>query len=134
MQRVLAAIAMLFGVATLVAGGRVLLGSDPGYAVYRPLLVYNTVMGLAYLAAGLLAWAHVQRGRNAAAGIFALNALVLGFVIYRYLGPGGVAVESVGAMTLRTAVWLVLFLALWWLSVRAGPGSAHEPPGRSRVS
>jgi hypothetical protein len=126
-QRVLAAVAVLFGVATLAAGGRVLLGADPGYAVYRPLLVYNTAMGLAYLVAGLLAWAHVRRGRNAAAAIFALNLLVLGFVAYRYLGPGGVAVESVGAMTLRTVVWLVLFLALGWLSVRVGPASANEP-------
>lgn len=118
MQRVLAAVAVLFGIATLVAGGRVLAGADPGYAVYRPLLVYNTFMGLAYLVAGLLAWTHVLRGRNAAAAIFALNLLVLAFVGYRYLGPGGIAVQSVGAMTLRTVVWLALLVAWQWLALR----------------
>lgn len=45
--RILAAgMAVLFGAATLVAGGRVLLGADPGYEVFRPLLVYNTAMGV----------------------------------------------------------------------------------------
>lgn len=35
---VLAFIAILFGIATIFAGGRVLLGADPGYVVFRPLL------------------------------------------------------------------------------------------------
>jgi len=57
MIRILAtAIAVLFGIATLFAGGRVLLGSDPGYVVFRPLLVYNVLMGLAYVAAGIIFW------------------------------------------------------------------------------
>ena len=46
----------MFGVATLFAGSRVLLGSDPGYEVFRPLLIYNTAMGAAYLAAGITVW------------------------------------------------------------------------------
>lgn len=125
LQRMLAAVALVFGVATLVAGGRVLSGADPGYVVYWPLLVFNTVMGLAYLAAGVLAWVHVRRGRNAAAAIFALNLLVLGFVGYRYLGLGGVAVESLRAMALRTVVWLLLFLGWRWLAARERRG-VHE--------
>ena len=40
----------------LVAGGRVLLGGDPGYVVYLPLLVFNTAMGVAYLFTGVRAW------------------------------------------------------------------------------
>lgn len=37
------------------AGGSVLLGRDPGYLVFPPLLIYDTVMGLACLAAWWLA-------------------------------------------------------------------------------
>lgn len=52
----LALVAALFGLATIIAGARVLAGSDPGYIVFRPLLLYNTAMGFAYVAAGVIAW------------------------------------------------------------------------------
>jgi hypothetical protein len=111
-----AAIAGLFGIATLVAGGRVLLGSDPGYLVFRPLLVYNTAMGIAYLATGLILWRSSNAGRYASGAIFGLNLLVLFSILVNYRTGGPVAVDSVRAMTLRTIVWLVLFLAASWLA------------------
>ena len=115
--RILAAgIAVLFGVATLFAGSRVLLGSDPGYEVFRPLLVYNTAMGVAYLAAGIAIWRSVNAGRYAAGVIFLLNLLVLVGIVVLYRSGGAVAVDSLRAMTLRTVVWLVLFIAASWLA------------------
>ena len=121
-RRALAVVAVLFGIATLVAGGRVLLGADPGYVVYRPLLAYNTAMGVAYVAAGLLAWVDARRATYLAAAIFVLNGLVLGAIAWRYTHAGDVAVESLRAMTLRTGVWLVLFLAWAW------PGRRRSRP------
>ena len=109
-----AIIAVLFGIATLFAGGRVLLGSDPGYEVFRPLLVYNTAMGVAYLMAGAALWRRASAGRNAAGAIFLLNLLVLAGILVVYANGGGVAVDSLRAMTLRTVVWLLLFVAAWW--------------------
>ena len=115
--RILAAgIAVLFGVATIFAGSRVLLGSDPGYEVFRPLLVYNTAMGVAYLAAGIAIWRSVNAGRYAAGVIFLLNLLVLVGIVVIYGSGGGVAVDSLRAMTLRTVVWLSLFIAVSWLA------------------
>lgn len=114
-QILAAAVAVLFGVATLVAGGRVLLGSDPGYEVFRPLLIYNTAMGVAYLAAGITIWRSVNAGRYAAGAIFLLNLLVLVGLLVVDRSGGAVAVESLRAMTLRTVVWLVLVLAVSWL-------------------
>jgi hypothetical protein len=111
-QGVLALAAVLFGIATIIAGVRVLAGSDPGYIVFRPLLIYNTAMGIAYIAAGVLIWRSVDRGMYAASAIFVLNFLVLGAVGGLYALGSAVAVESFGAMTLRTVVWLVLFLLL----------------------
>jgi hypothetical protein len=118
-QIALALVATLFGIATLFAGGRVLLGAEPGYIVFRPLLIYNTAMGIAYVAAGVLAWRNVERGKVAAAAIFGLNCLVLGAVSYLYATGDGVAIESIRAMVLRTVVWLVLFVGLVWLTRRS---------------
>jgi hypothetical protein len=115
MQLLVAVIAGLFGVVTLFAGGSVLLGSDPGYVVFRPLLIYNTIMGVAYLAAGTTILRSLILGKYAAGAIFFLNILVLLGITLVYRSGGPVAVDSLGAMTLRTVVWLGLFLIAFWL-------------------
>ncbi len=121
-QLLSAAIAVLFGIATLFAGGRVLLGADPGYVVFRPLLIYNTAMGIAYLAAGVLLWRRINAGRYASGAIFGLNVLVLVSILVLYRTGGAVAVDSLRAMSLRTIVWLGLFLGASWL-VRSRPAA-----------
>ena len=55
LQKILALAALLFGLTTIAAGVRVLTGTDPGYLVFRPLLIYNTLMGLVYVAGGVIA-------------------------------------------------------------------------------
>lgn len=117
-QILAAAVAAVFGVATLFAGVRVLLGSDPGYEVFRPLLVYNTAMGVAYLAAGVTIWRSLTWGWYAAGAIFVLNLLVLTSIIVLYRSGAAIAVDSLRAMTLRTVVWLILFLAVARLARR----------------
>jgi len=114
-QYILALVAILFGLVTVFAGTRVLLGTDPGYIVFRPLLIYNTVMGFAYIVAGIMTWRSLVRGRQAAAAIFVLNLLVLAAIGTLYATGGAVAVESVRAMTLRSVVWFALFVGLTWL-------------------
>jgi hypothetical protein len=118
LRLVLVLVALFFGLATLVAGTRVLAGSDPGYVVFEPLLVYNVAMGLAYVAAGVLAWRNLGWGMRAAFAIFVLNLAVLAAIGWLYSSGGAVAVESVRAMILRTAVWLVLFLGFAWVGRR----------------
>ena len=115
LQRVMAAVAVVFGIVTIIAGSRVLTGTDPGYTVFQPLLVYNTLMGIAYIAGGLMIWRNIRRGKYVAASIFTLNLIVLGCIAYLYFVSGGVAVDSLRAMTLRTVVWLVLLLGSMWL-------------------
>jgi len=117
-QRILAIIAMAFGVMTVVAGARVLGGSDPGYVVFRPLLIFNTVMGAAYIAAGIVMWRSIHRGKLVAASIAVLNLLMLGTVTYLYTSGSPVAIDSVRAMILRTGVWLLLFAGMAWFAGR----------------
>ena len=114
----MALVAALFGIATIIVGVRVLAGSDPGYIVFRPLLIYNTAMGMVYVAAGVIAWRSVDRGKYAAATIFVLNFLVLGAIGYLYATGSAVAIDSLRAMILRTIVWLMLFLGMTWISHR----------------
>lgn len=117
-QKGCAVVAALFGLLTVFAGTRVLAGEDPGYVVFQPLLIYNTVMGFMYILAGFLIWRSIRPGLYAAAAILLLNLLVLVAVAYLYSAGQGVAVDSVKAMLLRTGVWLALWLGLAWLGRR----------------
>ncbi len=112
-RKVVAAVAIaavLFGVVTMIAGARVLLGADPGYVVYLPLLRFNSIMGVVYVAVGVIAWRNLRLGVYGAAAICVLNLAALGAVSYLYTSNGPIASTSVQAMTLRTIVWLALFL------------------------
>lgn len=115
LQTVFALVALLFGAATLFAGGRVLGGADPGYTVFLPLLLYNTGMGLAYVATAFLIWRQLPRALPASLTIVSLNLLVLVIAGFLLQTEQGVAEQSFRAMVLRTGVWLVLLVGVAWL-------------------
>ena len=111
MQRALALLAIVFGLVTLGACGSVLLGlRDPGYTVFMPLLTFNSIMGFAYVATGVAGWNSASAARNGAALICLANAVMLGIVVWFYLGTDEVAIQSLRAMSFRTALWVALFL------------------------
>ena len=112
---ILVTVAVLFGLLTIFAGTRVLLGSNPGYIVFRPLLIYNTAMGMVYVVAGIIAWRNIKQGMYVAAAIFVLNFMVLTTILLLYTKGSSVAVDSLRAMSLRTGVWFVLYAGFWWL-------------------
>jgi hypothetical protein len=117
-RNILIIVAVLFGLLTIFAGTRVLLGSNPGYVVFRPLLIYNTSMGIAYVAAGVIAWRNIKQGMYMASAIFVLNLIVLIAIFFLYTEGGSIAVESLRAMSLRTGVWFALYAGFWWLCRR----------------
>ena len=125
-QRVVSAVAIIFGLATVLAGSRVLSGVDPGYVVFRPLLIYNVLMGMAYIAAGVAIWRGLRHGRFAAATILVLNVVVLFTVIVVFARSAAVAPDSVRAMIFRTAVWFVLLIVLLRIG-RSGKSAAAVP-------
>ncbi|MBL8998158.1 MAG: hypothetical protein JNL44_12670 [Gemmatimonadetes bacterium] len=123
LRRSLSVIAIAFGALTLFAGGRVLfLGVDPGYVVFRPLLVFNTTMGVVYLVAGLAFWRDARWSRRAAGIVLALNLGVLAAVVALHQSGAEVAIDSVRAMIFRSAIWAALFLGAH-LSHRRNGGS-----------
>lgn len=111
-SRTVAVIAVVFGVITLAAGGRVLLGANPGYVVFSPLLQFNTAMGIAYIFVGVLAWRGLRVALFGAAVVTVLNLLVLGSTVYAYAPGGPIAAASIQAMAFRAAVWVVLLALL----------------------
>lgn len=116
LQRITATIAVAFGLLTVFIGSRTLLGySEPGYTVFTPLLIFNTIMGIVYAGAGSMIWRDIALGLAAAKTIFIINftALLTILIIY-YLG-GSVAIESLKAMSFRTIVWLVVWIVLMWI-------------------
>jgi hypothetical protein len=117
-QGVIALIATSFGLVTLIVGTSVLLGSDPGYTIFRPLLIYNTVMGVIYVSAGVLIWRNLKQGMYVAATIFLLNLVVLVITFYLYTEGKLIAVDSLRAMSLRTIVWFAIFTGLGLLARR----------------
>ncbi len=111
-QIVLACTAIVFGLLTVFVGTRVLLGSDPGYVVFKPLLIFNTTMGIVYVVAGITIWRNIKQGMNLAAIIFFLNLVALAMIYFLYLKGNLVAIDSLRAMSMRTVVWLILFVVL----------------------
>lgn len=114
-RNILVSIAVLFGLLTIFAGTRVLLGSNPGYVVFRPLLIYNAAMGIVYVAAGIITWRNIKQGMYVAAAISVLNLIVLIAIFFLYRAGNSIAVDSLRAMSLRTVVWFALFAGFWWL-------------------
>ncbi len=112
-QPATAVAAVMFGLLTVFAGSRVWLDlSDPGYIVFLPLLIFNTVMGAVYVVSGVVIWKNHRKGRNTAKWIYRLNGAVLLLITVLYLTNGLVAPDSVMAMTLRTGVWFIFYMGL----------------------
>lgn len=105
----------VFGIATVVSGGRVLFGPEPVRAaagqVVPFVLWFNFLAGFAYLAAA----AGLARARRWGAllslGIAAATALVFLAFGAHVLRGGAFEARTAAAMTLRTAAWAAIAAA-----------------------
>ncbi len=105
-----AVVAIVFGLFTVFAGSRVLMEiSEPGYAVFFPLLIFNTVMGFVYIATGILILKSTQKGVLASKMIYLLNLAVFCIILFLFFTGEKVAVDSVMAMGFRTIVWGIIY-------------------------
>jgi hemerythrin-like domain-containing protein len=126
-RRSVAVLAAAFGIVTVFVGSRVLAGREPGFVVFRPLLVYNIAMGVIYVLAGWQAWRDARRGRVWAGTIAGLNLLVLLVIAALHFRGSGVAVQSLWAMTFRTIVWGSVLLVLSRVGRRSAPEGVRPP-------
>ena len=114
-----ALIAVLFGIATLKSGGSVLFTDGAARAAagnYVPFVLwFNFLAGFAYIlaGAGLFLW----RGWAVNLSMLIAVATLIVFAAFTFtiLTGGAYEPRTIGAMTLRSSVWLVIA----WLSRRA---------------
>lgn len=114
---VLALVAILFGVVTIVVGGRTLFGGVEARAaagsIVSFVLWFNFVAGFAYVIAGI----GMLLGRRWAAYLSAVIAVAT-IAVFIALGIhilAGLAFEprTVGAMTLRSVLWIAIAVLAW---------------------
>lgn len=116
LHRLLIVIPALFGLVTILAALAVLLGiRTPAHAVFRPLLLFNGVMGLAYLGTALALRWNPPLGRWLADGVALANLGMLGFIFLLQQGGYPIAADSLRAMAFRTAVWAGIAFGVWHL-------------------
>lgn len=131
----IAIVALVFGLVTIVSGGKVLFGGEAAREAagnYMPFVVgFNFLAGFAYVIAAV----GLARGRLWAArlalGIAAATALV--FIYFGLFALSGAPFEmrTVGAMTLRTALWA----GIAWFACRQTGGRClrQELHGKAEV-
>lgn len=109
---ILALVATIFGIVTIIVGGKTLFGGAEERAAVGNIvpfvLWFNFVAGFAYIIAGVglflwKRWAALLSAVIAATTI----AVFIVFGIYIFLG-GAFESRTVGAMIIRSAIWIVI--------------------------
>ena len=120
MIRAAALVAAVFGVLSIVSGGRVLFGDGAAAAgSYVPYIVwFNFVAGFAYVAAAIGLWLRRPWAAGLAAAIALLTALAFAALGGHIAAGGEFEARTVAAMTLRTALWIALAGLAWARLVR----------------
>lgn len=117
--RAWSAAAMVFGVLTVVSGGRGLFGDAASRAslgqVVDFVLWFNFLAGFIYVFAGWTLWQGRTWGRHLALALAVGTALVaLAFGVHVF-GGGAFEARTVGALALRLGFWMVVA----WVAQRA---------------
>ena len=100
-----AAVAIAFGLLTIVSGAGTLFGAAEMGAVVPFVLWFNFLAGFAYVAAGVGLWRGTSWGWWLSAGIAGATALVfLAFLAHVLLG-NPYELRTLGALVLRLGVW-----------------------------
>ncbi|GIL01678.1 MAG: hypothetical protein BroJett030_15770 [Alphaproteobacteria bacterium] len=110
-------IAAIFGLATVVSGGRALFGGAAARAAVGDavpfVLWFNTLAGFAYVAAGV---GLLMRRRWAvwlSALVAATTLAVFAAFAAHVLAGGAYEMRTVSAMTLRSLVWIAIAVLAW---------------------
>lgn len=110
--RVLGAVAILFGLLTVASGGLALFGGEDSRAAVGAavpfVLWFNFVAGFAYVVAGIGLWRRARWSVPLAMLIAGATLLVFAAFGMHVLGGGAYEARTVGAMLLRSLVWVAI--------------------------
>lgn len=109
-QRVAAAAAILFGVVTVLAGGRVLFGGtearEAAGDIVPFVLWFNFLAGFAYVVAGAGLWRGQRWAVRLSWAILVATLAVFAALAAFILMGGAFEARTLGAMTIRTFFWV----------------------------
>lgn len=103
-----AAIAVIFGLLTVVSGGRALFGGVDMGAVVPFVLWFNFAAGFAYVLAGIGLWRGAGWAPMLSLGIAVATTSVFAAFLWHVWQGGAWETRTMGAMTLRTGIWAVI--------------------------
>jgi hypothetical protein len=110
--RIAAGVAVVFGLLTIVSGGRALFGGPEASAAVGNavpfVLWFNTLAGFAYVAAGIGLFARKRWAVWLSAAILLATLVVFAAFGLHVLQGGAYEARTVGAMILRTSVWFAI--------------------------
>lgn len=103
-----AAVAVIFGLLTVLSGGRALFsGADMG-AVVPFVLWFNFLAGFAYVLAGLGLWYRSRWSIGLSVSIALATAAVFAIFLWQVWSGTAYEARTMAAMGLRLAVWAII--------------------------
>lgn len=108
-----AIIALVFGVLTILSGGRALFGGADMGAVVSYVLWFNFFAGFAYVAAGVGLWRSLAWAPALSVIIATATGAVMLAFLWRVWQGGAYETRTMGAMLLRLAVWVTIAFIAW---------------------
>jgi hypothetical protein len=105
---VAAAVAIVFGLVTIISGGRALFGEAEMGAVVPFVLWFNFLAGFAYVLAGLGLWYRTSWSAGLSISIALATAAVFATFLWQVWSGTAYEARTMGAMGLRLAIWAIL--------------------------
>ena len=103
-----AVVAVIFGILTVISGGRALFGGVDMGAVVPFVLKFNFVVGFAYVLAGIGLWGMTRWAWVLSVVIGVATAVVFAAFLWHVWHGGAYEARTMGAMSLRLVVWIVI--------------------------
>lgn len=121
---------MVFGLLTIVSGGRALFGGVDMGAVVPFVLWFNFSAGFAYVLAGIGLWRGAMWAPALSLAIAVATAAVFAAFLWHVRSGGAWEARTMGAMILRTGVWVAI--AALALRHKKLPDRSHHPASQRR--
>jgi hypothetical protein len=112
LNKIAAVLTVIIGGMAIFAGGKVLLGIDPGYYVINWVPVYNYTAGLlTVFITAIFIWRNSKHALLLAIATFSAHALVM--IVLQTAFREVVAIESIVAMTVRLMAWALILILMF---------------------
>ena len=110
LSRIASILALLVGGMSVLAGGMVLRGWQPGWTVINWLPVYNFSIGLLTLVPAYLLWVGHRYALPTSIAVFSIHTVIL--LLLLTVLRNTATFQSVGAMSFRVVTWIVIIALL----------------------